>query len=65
MQLDSLWQERIERDVCLLEDTVLAATGSRLDTRIKQVIAHQLERLVGDVITLTRQESDQMKPPSH
>ncbi len=58
MQSDMLapWRERIKRDVAVIDDVVWASTGTRLEARVHAVLAHQLERLVLDVVVLTIQE---------
>ncbi len=50
------WKERIKQDVSLLEDVVFVQTGSRFEDKIREAVRHQLERLVLDVVVLTRQE---------
>ncbi len=50
------WHERIKRDTNVIDDVVWAQTGCRLEDRFWQVIRHQLERLVLDVVVLTKQE---------
>ncbi len=58
MQSDMLapWRERIKRDVAVIDDIVWAQTGCRLKEELRKVLAHQLERLVLDVVVLTIQE---------
>ncbi len=58
MQSDMLapWHERIKRDVAVIDDVVWAQTGCRLKEELHRVLAHQLERLVLDVVVLTIQE---------
>ncbi len=58
MQSDMLapWQERIKRDVAVIDDVVWAQTGCRLEDRLRTVLVHQLERLVLDVVVVTRME---------
>ncbi len=58
MQSDMLapWKERIKRDVSIIDDVVWAQTGCRLEDKFWQVIRHQLERLVLDVVVVTIQE---------
>ncbi len=58
MQSDMLapWKERIKRDVAVIDDVVWAQMGCRLEDRFWQVIRHQLERLVLDVVVVTKQE---------
>jgi len=58
MQSDMLapWHERIKRDANVIDDVVWAQTGCRLEDIASQVIRHQLERLVLDVVVLTRME---------
>ena len=63
MQLDSAWKARIERDVCVIEDMLIASGGQPLDEGMRRVLCHQLERLVRDVIILAQMEERQ-KPPS-
>ena len=60
MQSDMLapWHERIKRDVAVIDDVVWASTGTRLEARFHTVLAHQLERLVLDVVVLTRMEEE-------
>jgi len=59
MQSDMLapWKERIKRDVAVIDDVLWVQTNCRLEDRMRQVIAHQLERLVLDVVVLTIQEA--------
>ncbi len=58
MQSDMLahWQERIKRDVGVIEDAVLAQFGSQFEDAIRAMVRHQLERLVVDVVVVTKQE---------
>ncbi len=58
MQSDMLapWYERIKRDVSIIDDVVWAQTGYRLKEELRGVLTHQLERLVLDVVVVTRQE---------
>jgi len=58
MQSDILapWKERIKRDVTVIDDVVWAQTGCRLKEELRGVLTHQLERLVLDVVVVTRQE---------
>ena len=58
MQSDMLapWKERIKRDVSIIDDVVWAQTGCRLREEVRGVLTHQLERLVLDVVILTRME---------
>jgi hypothetical protein len=55
------WKERIKREVAMIDDVVLASTGTRLEAKCHTVLAHQLERLVQDVVVLTIQEEEAKK----
>jgi hypothetical protein len=50
------WKERIKRDVNVIEDAVYARNGGQFEDAIREMVRHQLERLVVDVVVLTRQE---------
>lgn len=52
------WHRRILCDVDLACDVILAATGERVDEAMRVVLRHQLERLVIDVVDLTKQEAE-------
>ncbi len=58
MQSDmlALWKERIKQDVAVIDDIVWAQTGYRLKEELRKVLSHQLERLVLDVVVVTKQE---------
>ena len=53
------WHERIKRDVAVIDDIVWAQTGCRLKEELRKVLSHQLERLVLDVVVVTKQEEAQ------
>ena len=50
------WQARIKRDVSVIEDAVHALDGGHFEEAIRQLVTHQLERLVVDVVVVTRME---------